>query len=55
MKMDYTHKRQPYTDGIYNMYIKSPGYVGSGKTTGTYIGISICNNCKVILGVSPSS
>ena len=50
MKMDYTHKRQPETDGIYNMYLRSPGYVGAGKTAWTYIRVSICNNCKKILG-----
>lgn len=54
MKMDYTHKRQPSTDGIYNIYIKAPGYVGAGKTAGTFIGVSICNNCKTILGINPS-
>ena len=55
MSMDYTHKRQPYTDGIYNMYIKCPGYVGAGKTAGTFIEVSICAHCKGILGVSSSS
>ena len=54
MKMDYTHKRIPRTDGIYNIHIRSPGYVAAGKTAGTYIEVSKCNNCKVILGISSS-
>lgn len=54
MKMDYSHKRQPYIDGIYNIYIKSPGYVGAGKTTGTFNWVSISKNCKTIFGVSQS-
>jgi len=55
MIMDYSHKRQPETDGIYNIYIRSPGYVGAGKTAGTFTCVSICNNCKTILGISNSS
>ena len=51
MEMDYTRKRTPQTDGIYNMYIRSPGYVGAGKTAWTYIRASICIHCKKILGI----
>ena len=55
MSMDYSHKRQPSTEGIYTMYIKNPGYVGAGKTANTFTSISVCVECKGILGVSSSS
>ena len=54
MKIDYGHKKVPSTDGIYSMFINSPEYFGPGKTRESFLRISICNNCKVILGVSPS-
>ncbi len=55
MYIDYTRKRDPRIDGIYNITVRSPGYVGAGKTAGTYVEVNICNNCKTILGIGSSS
>lgn len=53
MQMDYSH-RQPETDGIFHIYLRSPARIFSKGTTNKYLWVSICNNCKTILGVSQS-
>ena len=53
--MDYSKRAVAYTEGIYNISTKTPGLLDMGRRSvkpgDTYITISICTNCKGILGV----
>ncbi len=52
MKIDYSSK-QAETDGIFNIHLRAPArFFSKGKTRHKYFWVSICNNCKKILGVS---
>jgi len=49
--MDYSKKSWPQTADIYSMRMKTPYYFGTKKPLYDSITLSICNHCKVILGI----
>ena len=50
--IDYSQKRQATTDGIYLTDLRVPGfYVSANRIAKRYVSVSICTNCKVILGI----